>query len=230
MVSIVERTRLEGGHNVGRDSARYCMHKDEQKEDEAQILGTGVPVGRAQKKMGPRQLDSQCWRVEQVPAGGKLVHKESGSKSEETAHILTTLGEHPIDVLNIGFGLGIIGTLFQSLPVPPATHTMVEPHPDVLQRMKEHSWYQKPGVKILECSTKLLFYDVYSHLAELHLDDVGVDVQWKDVNLFNERVFSCAFVSTSGGQHGKILGSIKYQALLDGTVLVILLLRLSIIR
>ncbi|KAF7376194.1 hypothetical protein MSAN_00034500 [Mycena sanguinolenta] len=51
-------------------------------------------------------------------------------------------------ILNVGFGLGIIDTLFQSLS--PAQHVIIEAHPDVLKHMKELGWYEKPGVKILE--------------------------------------------------------------------------------
>lgn len=32
----------------------------------------------------------------------------------------------------------------------------------------------------------LLFYDVYTHIAELHLSEVGLDVQWHDVDVSNE--------------------------------------------
>lgn len=28
-----------------------------------------------------------------------------------------------------------------------------------------------------------LFYDVYTHLSELHLADVGIDIQWADVDV-----------------------------------------------
>jgi len=70
-------------------------------------------------------------------------------------------------VLNIGFGLGIVSVqlytrpcihptliqidrLFQALPSPPSQHVIIEPHPDVLQYMKENGWDLRPGVKILE--------------------------------------------------------------------------------
>lgn len=43
-----------------------------------------------------------------------------------------------------------IDTLFQSLQEPPSTHIIIEPHPDVLQHMKDLGWHTKPGVKILE--------------------------------------------------------------------------------
>ncbi len=31
--------------------------------------------------------------------------------------------------------------------------------------------------------TDPLFYDVYTHVSELHLADVGVDVEWRDVDV-----------------------------------------------
>ncbi|KAJ3988552.1 arginine methyl transferase [Lentinula detonsa] len=155
-------------------------------------------------------------------------------------------GDHPssenLKVLNIGFGLGMIDSLFQALPTRPVTHYIVEPHPDVLQHMKELGWYQKPGVRIIECkwqdsiqkllevggfdvvytdtfsedynalrgffehlpdlvagpesrfsffnglgATNALFYDVYTHVAELHLADVGIDVSWKDVRISDDK-------------------------------------------
>lgn len=40
--------------------------------------------------------------------------------------------------------------MFQSLPSTPTLHVIIEPHPDVLQHMKELGWYSKPGVVILE--------------------------------------------------------------------------------
>ncbi|KAG6819583.1 hypothetical protein H0H93_010509 [Arthromyces matolae] len=161
---------------------------------------------------------------------------------QRTVHALCN--NHPstenLKVLNIGFGLGIIDTLFQSLPTKPAQHVIVEPHPDVLRFMKEQGWYEKPGVTILEGkwqdhldsdiilgvggfdivytdtfsedysdlrqffeslpdllagpesrmsffnglgATNALFYDVYSHIAELHLAEVGIDVDWFDIDV-----------------------------------------------
>lgn len=31
-----------------------------------------------------------------------------------------------------------------------------------------------------------LFYDVYTHLAELHLSDIGIEVKWQDVSVYND--------------------------------------------
>ncbi|KAH9985980.1 S-adenosyl-L-methionine-dependent methyltransferase [Russula compacta] len=147
--------------------------------------------------------------------------------------------ETGLRVLNIGFGLGIIDSYFQALPVPPLTHVIIEPHPDVLRYMREQGWYDKKGVTVLEgrwqdfVGTELLeemmfdavytdtfseeygdlcrffdhlpkllagpdarfsffnglgatnaaFYDVYTHLAELHLATVGIDIEWEDVDV-----------------------------------------------
>ncbi|KAH9972414.1 arginine methyl transferase [Lactifluus volemus] len=152
--------------------------------------------------------------------------------------------DHPnaetgLRVLNVGFGLGIIDSYFQALPVPPSTHVIIEPHPDVLKYMREQGWYDKKGVIILEGkwqdfvdakilddvvfdvvytdtfseeyedlrrffnhvpkllagpdarfsffnglgATNALFYDVYTHLAELHLAELGIDLEWDDVDV-----------------------------------------------
>ncbi|KIJ18765.1 guanidinoacetate N-methyltransferase [Paxillus involutus ATCC 200175] len=55
-----------------------------------------------------------------------------------------------LKVLNVGFGLGIIDGMFQTLPKPPSLHVIIEPHPDVLAHIKEQGWHEKVGVKILE--------------------------------------------------------------------------------
>ncbi|KAF9019028.1 arginine methyl transferase [Hymenopellis radicata] len=147
-------------------------------------------------------------------------------------------------VLNVGFGLGIIDSLFQKLLTPPEHHVIIEAHPDVLQHMRALGWYEKPGVTILEgkwqdfvsseqlfslCggfdvvytdtfsedyaalhqffehlpdlldgpdarfsffnglgATNLLFYDVYTRISELHLAEVGADVDWFDVDVSDD--------------------------------------------
>ena len=52
-------------------------------------------------------------------------------------------------ILNIGFGMGIFDTLVQEKKNV-ARHIIVEPHKDVLKKMKEEGWDKKPGVEILE--------------------------------------------------------------------------------
>ncbi|KAI0663606.1 S-adenosyl-L-methionine-dependent methyltransferase [Cubamyces menziesii] len=163
---------------------------------------------------------------------------------QETVHKLCSdhanLNEG-LKILNVGFGLGIIDSLFQNLSTKPSLHVIIEPHPDVLKHMREQGWHDKPGVKILEGkwqdfiesdellsvggfdviytdtfsedytelrrffehvpdllagpesrfgffnglgATNALFYDVYRHVSDLHLADVGIDVEWSDVDVF----------------------------------------------
>lgn len=51
-------------------------------------------------------------------------------------------------VLNVGHGMAIIDGIFQSKK--PTQHHIIEAHPDVLKRMREDGWYEKPGVTVHE--------------------------------------------------------------------------------
>ncbi|CAO3609300.1 unnamed protein product [Cunninghamella echinulata] len=52
-----------------------------------------------------------------------------------------------LDVLNVGFGLGLIDMELQKYK--PKNHYIIEAHPDVYAHMKELGWDKKPGVTIL---------------------------------------------------------------------------------
>ncbi|EGF79789.1 hypothetical protein BATDEDRAFT_19880 [Batrachochytrium dendrobatidis JAM81] len=62
-------------------------------------------------------------------------------------HAQAILPKPGLDVLNVGFGLGIIDEYLQELH--PASHTIIEAHPDVYQHMIDKGWDKKPGVRIL---------------------------------------------------------------------------------
>ncbi|KAL8736638.1 MAG: hypothetical protein Q9166_000004 [cf. Caloplaca sp. 2 TL-2023] len=51
-------------------------------------------------------------------------------------------------ILNIGHGMGIIDSHFQS--TSPSVHHIIEAHPSVLARMREQGWYDEPNVTIHE--------------------------------------------------------------------------------
>jgi spermidine synthase len=51
------------------------------------------------------------------------------------------------DILNIGFGMGIIDSFIQEHN--PATHWIIEAHPDVYKKMLEDGWHKKPNVRII---------------------------------------------------------------------------------
>lgn len=50
-------------------------------------------------------------------------------------------------ILNIGFGMGLVDTAIQQYS--PVTHTIVEAHPEVYQRMISTGWGQKENVEII---------------------------------------------------------------------------------
>ena len=37
---------------------------------------------------------------------------------------------------------------------------------------------------LTNCAADAVFYDVYRHVSELHLADIGVDIEWSDVDVF----------------------------------------------
>lgn len=58
------------------------------------------------------------------------------------------LWQSGLRVLNIGFGMGIIDSHIQAHANQPASHHIVEAHPDVLADMKTKEWDKRPGVVI----------------------------------------------------------------------------------
>lgn len=51
-------------------------------------------------------------------------------------------------VLNVGFGLGLVDSAIQMRH--PQSHTIIEAHPDVIQKMMDSGWGSKPGMKIVQ--------------------------------------------------------------------------------
>lgn len=51
-------------------------------------------------------------------------------------------------ILNIGHGMGIIDGFFQA--TSPASHHIIEAHPEVVQQMRKDGWHDKPGVVVHE--------------------------------------------------------------------------------
>ena len=94
--------------------------------------------------------------------------------------------EDPTDVniVNIGFGMGIIDTMIQSKN--PSKHYICEAHPDVLKKMRQDGWYEKPNVVILEGKwqdtlpsllTEGVFFDgIYYDTFSEHYEDMVEDL------------------------------------------------------
>ena len=64
---------------------------------------------------------------------------------EDTAKIICKKGGN---ILNIGHGMGIVDNFIQSHS--PNTHTIIEPHIDVLDQMKKNGWFSIPNVRVLQ--------------------------------------------------------------------------------
>ncbi|GAA5908733.1 hypothetical protein JCM6882_008189 [Rhodosporidiobolus microsporus] len=114
-----------------------------------------------------------CWKGRREKTYEELKKEEEGER--ET-----------LNVVNVGFGLGIVDTFLQS--AHPTTHLIIEPHPSVLAFARENGWYDKPGVRFYEGTWKqwlkdleegreegygvwdLVYFDTYSeHYSDLHL-------------------------------------------------------------
>lgn len=87
----------------------------------------------------------------------KLTYTDDGRLLDQEGRSVMMEWERPImeyqakvisgpgkDVLNVGFGMGIVDTYIQSHG--PNTHTIIELHPDVYFHMLSEGWLKKPGV------------------------------------------------------------------------------------
>lgn len=88
-----------------------------------------------------------------------------------------------LKTLNVGYGMGIIDRAF--LAKDPAMHHIIEAHPQVHQRMREHGMYDKPNVTVHEGR----WQDVLPKLLEegVVLDGIYFDTfaeDYKDLKMF----------------------------------------------
>jgi protein arginine N-methyltransferase 2 len=84
-------------------------------------------------------------RLLDADANGVMMEWESTLMRRSAELLVPTPG---LRVLNVGHGMAIIDSIFQEKQ--PKSHHIIEAHPDVLKRMKEQGWYEKPGVVIHE--------------------------------------------------------------------------------
>ena len=84
------------------------------------------------------------------------------------------------DVLNVGFGMGLVDSAIQKRN--PKSHTIIEAHPQVYEQMLAEGWDRRPGVKIIHgrwqdvvqdlSGFDSVFFDTYgehySDLREFH--------------------------------------------------------------
>lgn len=89
-----------------------------------------------------------------------------------------------VNVLNIGFGMGIIDTMIQARN--PTKHYISEAHLDVLKKLRQDGWYEKENVIILEGKwqetlpkllTEGVFFDgIYYDTFSEHYEDMVEDL------------------------------------------------------
>eukprot|EP00043_Microstomoeca_roanoka_P027235 m.13863 g.13863 ORF g.13863 m.13863 type:complete len:356 (-) comp7440_c0_seq2:254-1321(-) len=80
------------------------------------------------------------------------------------------------DVLNVGFGLGLVDTAIQSHH--PRSHTIIEAHPEVYKKMIADGWDKKPGVTIIHSRWQdaveslpqfdAIFFDTFDDVLHMH--------------------------------------------------------------
>ncbi|KAL2431069.1 Protein arginine N-methyltransferase 2 [Exophiala dermatitidis] len=76
---------------------------------------------------------------------GVMMAWESGIMKQSADALLSEPG---MNILNIGFGMGIIDSYIQNHANQPANHHIVEAHPAVLEEMKSKGWMDKPNVTV----------------------------------------------------------------------------------
>lgn len=90
---------------------------------------------------------------------GVMMDWESGIMKLAAQTVTSSLddnrGTDCVNILNIGFGMGIIDSYIQEImstqhPEVKFKHYICEAHPDVLAKMAADGWYQNPSVVVLE--------------------------------------------------------------------------------
>jgi len=113
----------------------------------------GLLNSKTEKDEQPSNIDYLSRPLKYSQDGAKLLDYENNGVMmgwekplmDRHAEIICT--RKGLDILNVGFGLGLIDTAFQKYK--PRSHTIIEAHPDVYKFMMDQDWNNKPGVKII---------------------------------------------------------------------------------
>lgn len=250
---------VEAGGDVNGEGAVVVVGEDGDEAPElvdVEGLDGGDKVAEGEKTITDADIDSEAYlRSKLTYSDGKLVDEDGNGvmMAWETDIMRRSVdallpGKEPGKrILNIGFGMGIIDTMFAE--TKPARHHIIEAHPAVLEHISSpgsefgSSWEEsgpEPGAfkvypgkwqevckQLLEegqiydaiyfdtfgedySQLRLFFtefipglldghgifgffnglgadrqicYDVYTKVAELHLTDAGLDVEWQIVDV-----------------------------------------------
>mmetsp|Transcript_16974 Transcript_16974/g.36952 ORF Transcript_16974/g.36952 Transcript_16974/m.36952 type:complete len:425 (+) Transcript_16974:1-1275(+) len=130
ILGTLETRRIERGPNTASNDD-YLKSDVEYTKDEQKLMD---PNGDAVMMEWERPLMRLHAQV--LCSGGIEKETPSESKTKSTR-----------DILNVGFGMGIIDSYIQEFGAK--THTIIEAHPQVYKRMLEQGWDKKPGVRIV---------------------------------------------------------------------------------
>jgi hypothetical protein len=84
------------------------------------------------------------------------------------------------DVLNIGFGMGIIDSYIQSYN--PRTHWIIEAHPQIQEKMCKEGWLKKPNIRCIFTT----WQNVLQYLPKF--DGIYIDTYGEDIFDFFKQV------------------------------------------
>ncbi|RGB32193.1 S-adenosyl-L-methionine-dependent methyltransferase [Rhizophagus diaphanus] len=157
---------LQNGHawnaidNEGSTAGEYAKRKGHNLVYELLLeegcraeLILGLLNSKAEKDEQPSNINFLLQPLKYSQDGTKLLDYENNGVMmgwekplmEKHAEIICI--REGLDILNVGFGLGLIDTAFQKYKL--RSHTIIEAHPDVYKFMMDRGWNNKPGVKII---------------------------------------------------------------------------------
>jgi protein arginine N-methyltransferase 2 len=147
--------RLEGYLPLGDADSEEEDGEDEDVEMEEPVEDSNAEIAEKAAEEGdestqnPNYLASTLTfdrdRILDGSSNGVMMEWETTLMRRSAQLLLPATG---LRVLNVGHGMGIIDGIFQEQS--PKSHHIIEAHPDVLKRMKEDGWYEKPGVVVHE--------------------------------------------------------------------------------
>eukprot|EP00055_Hartaetosiga_balthica_P009856 m.40401 g.40401 ORF g.40401 m.40401 type:complete len:359 (-) comp6924_c0_seq1:839-1915(-) len=175
--------------NDGRSAGDYALKRG--KDDVVQVLvNAGVSAellfATMENKSGISEARSKINNTEYIK---RHVQYEGNDLIDYDQRGVMMMWEKPLmkahaeficrsggDVINFGFGLGLVDTAIQKHN--PRTHTIVEAHPDVYKKMLADGWGDKPNVRIIHSRWQDalddlgqydgIFFDTFDDVLTMH--------------------------------------------------------------
>ncbi|CAG8457816.1 9809_t:CDS:2 [Paraglomus occultum] len=148
---------IDNNRKTAGEYAKECGHEQVYEQLLAEgcrvELILGVLERRNRNKDDPSNLDFLTKPLKYSDDGERLLDSENNGvmmgweKPLMERHVQVICTDEGLDILNVGFGLGLIDSYIQSYK--PRSHTIIEAHPDVYAHMLANGWDKKPGVKII---------------------------------------------------------------------------------